>query len=543
MSSAMGAEMSSAISTAPLMASGNPLEPVCLDDLLAGQDDRAAFHFNGQICSRGQLREQAQAAAAALHSLGLRRGDALALWLPNGPAWLQLLFAAARLGLLIVPISTRYKAPEVAHLLKVSRAKAIVTPAVFLGQDYAAIAQGLKADAPDLTQHLVLEDSEGFFTHPLAHSSHCPAQLGHGEDLLVCFSTSGTTGAPKLAAHDHRSTPRHAAQVAQALQIGANDVFLCTLPLFGVFGFMAALAPLSTGALLVLQQVFEPEPAAQAIEAHGVTHFVGSDGMLEALLNLPDARLTSLRRGALADFAGIIQPVIERADALGARFSGTYGMSEVFSLMSFADWSAPVAERALAGGRVIHPDVEVRVVDPQTHEAVAVGATGEIQLRGPNVLAQYLNNPEATARAFTADGWFRSGDLGLRQPWGYTYLARMGDSLRLRGYLVNPSEMESVLMQAAGVAGAQVVGVQRPGIGDVAVGFVIPAPGQPRSSLPDEATLLALCRERMASYKVPTRVAALAEFPVINGPNGVKIQKRILREWAAHLLDSGTLPS
>ena len=158
MSSAMGSEMSSAISTAPLMASGNPLEPVCLDDLLAGQDDRAAFHFNGQICSRGQLREQAQAAAAALHSLGLRRGDALALWLPNGPAWLQLLFAAARLGLLIVPISTRYKAPEVAHLLKVSRAKAIVTPAVFLGQDYAAIAQGLKAEAPDLTQHLGFEE-------------------------------------------------------------------------------------------------------------------------------------------------------------------------------------------------------------------------------------------------------------------------------------------------------------------------------------------------------------------------------------------------
>lgn len=527
----------------PLVPSGDPLAPTCLDDLLAGQDERAAVWFNGQILTRGQIRGEARAAAAALHALGLRRGDALALWLPNGLAWLQLLFAAARLGLLIVPISTRYKAPEVLHLLKVSKARAIVTPSVFLGQDYAAIAQGLRADAPDLQQHLVLEQPEGFLEHALARPEDCPPQLGHGEDLLVCFSTSGTTGAPKLAAHDHRSTPRHAAQVAQGLQIGAADVFLCTLPLFGVFGFMAALAPLSTGGLLVLHQVFEAEPAAQAIRTHRVTHFVGSDGMLEELLNLPDADLSSLRRGALADFAGIIQPVIERADALGARFSGTYGMSEVFSLMSLADWHAPVSVRALAGGRLIHPDIEVRVADPQTHETVALEATGEIQLRGHNVLAQYLNNPEATAKAFTPDGWFRSGDLGQRREWGFTYLARMGDSLRLRGYLVNPAEIESVLMLGPGVAGAQVVGVQRPGVGDVAVGFVIPALGAALQSLADETALLALCKARMASYKVPARVVPLAEFPVINGPNGVKIQKRILREWAAHLLESGALPS
>ncbi|MFZ9406353.1 MAG: AMP-binding protein [Burkholderiaceae bacterium] len=529
--------------TEPLVPSGNPLAPICLEDLLAGQDERPAVWFNGQILTRGQMRTEARVAAAALHALGLRRGDALALWLPNGPAWLQLLFAASRLGLLVVPISTRYKAPEVLHLLRVSRARALVTPSVFLGQDYAAIARGLRAEAPDLEQHLVLEDPEGYFSHERARADDAPAQLGFGQDLLVCFSTSGTTGAPKLAAHDHRSTPVHAAQVAQGLQIGAQDVFLCTLPLFGVFGFMAALAPLSVGGLLVLHQVFEPEAAARAIREHRVTHFVGSDGMLDELMSLPGAELGSLRRGALADFAGLIGPVIERADALGARFSGTYGMSEVFSLMSLADWSAPASVRALAGGRVIHPAIEVRVADPQTHEPVAMEATGEIQLRGPNVLAQYLNNPEATAKAFTPDGWFRSGDLGQRREWGFTYLARMGDSLRLRGYLVNPSEIESVLMLAAGVGGAQVVGVQRPGIGDVAVGFVIPAPEVDLAALPAEETLLTLCRERIASYKVPARVLALAEFPVINGPNGVKIQKRILRDWAAQLLESGKLPS
>jgi fatty-acyl-CoA synthase len=195
------------------------------------------------------------------------------------------------------------------------------------------------------------------------------------------------------------------------------------------------------------------------------------------------------------------------------------------------------------GGAGVDPVIEVRVADPETHQPLAAGQTGEIQMRGPNVLATYLNNPEATARAFTPDGWFRSGDLGLCQPWGFTYLARMGDSLRLRGYLVNPSEIESVLMRDPGVGGAQVVGVQRPGQGDVAIGFVIPAPGADPDRKPTEAALLALCRERMASYKVPSRILTLEHFPVINGPNGVKIQKRILRDWAAHLLDTGRLPS
>ncbi len=526
----------------PLVPSGNPLDPVCLEDLLAGDDDRPAVLFKDLTLTRAQLRLQAGQAAAALHALGLRRGDALALWLPNGPAWLQLLFAAARLGLLIVPISTRYKAPEVLHLLQVSRARAIVTPAVFLGQDYGDIARGLCAEATNLAHHLILEDPEGFFTYPLGPLQDGPAPTGQARDLLVCFSTSGTTGPPKLGAHDHQSTPRHAAQVAQALQVGANDVLLCTLPLFGVFGFMAALAPLSVGARVVLHQVFEAAPAAQAIQDHRVTHFIGSDGMLDEVLQQSGMDLSSLRRGALADFSGLIGPVIARADALGARFSGTYGMSEVFSLMALADWEAPAEVRALAGGRVIHPDIEVRVADPQTHQTVALGQTGEIQMRGPNVLAQYLNNPEATARAFTPDGWFRSGDLGQRQPWGFTYLARMGDSLRLRGYLVNPSEIESVLMLAP-IGGAQVVGVQRPGLGDVAVGFVIPPPGARPDTMPDEATLTALCRERMASYKVPSRILTLPDFPVINGPNGVKIQKRILRDWATHLLDKGDLPS
>jgi fatty-acyl-CoA synthase len=225
---------------------------------------------------------------------------------------------------------------------------------------------------------------------------------------------------------------------------------------------------------------------------------------------------------------GLTLPVTQRGDELGIKFSNTYGSSECYALMSFHDWQADAAQRAKSGGVPIDPEIGVRVADPESGRICAEGEPGEIQIRGPNLLSGYLNNPEATSKAMTADGWFRSGDLGFMEGAGFVYLARMGDSLRLRGYLVNPAEIENCLMEHTSVGGAQVVGVNRPGEGDMAVAYVIAGTG-----VPDEAMLIAHCRERMASYKVPRRVILIDEFPAINGPNGNKIQKRVLREWAA----------
>ena len=178
----------------------------------------------------------------------------------------------------------------------------------------------------------------------------------------------------------------------------------------------------------------------------------------------------------------------------------------------------------------VDPEIEVRVTDPGTGLRLPDGEPGEIQIRGPNVLAGYLNNPEATAKAMTDDGWFRSGDLGYSEGTSFVYLARMGDSLRLRGYLVNPAEIEACLMAHASVQGAQVVGVNRPGEGDIAVAFII------ATGTADEAALAAHCRAQMAAYKVPRRIVVVEEFPSINGPNGVKIQKKQLRDMAQSLI-------
>ena len=546
------------------MTSAAP-ELYSLENLLAGHDDAPAFVEQGKTVSRGQLRAASAAAAHGLRALGFQRGDVLALWLPNGLAWVQLLFAAARLGVLIVPISTRYQAPEVKHLLEVSRARGIVAATRFLDTDYAAVAQRLKAEVATLELVLALEDVTSFMPFAGVVSGVAPAATPgvtpgadnatladagrDGAALLCCFSTSGTTGPPKLAAHRHDSIARHAHYVAHALDIRPGNAMLCVLPFFGVFGFMAVLSALAGGAACVSMPVYHAGAAAHAIARHRISHVIGADTMFDAMMQIEGADFSSWRRAVQADFAGLTLAVTQRGADLGIAFSGTYGSSECYSLMSFQNFDAGVEQRAQAGGVPVDPDITVRIVDPETGRVLdasgggqVLGEPGEIQIRGPNLLAAYLNNPEATARAMTADGWFRSGDLGYRDGAGFVYLARMGDSLRLRGYLVSPAEIENCLMQHASVGGAQVVGVKRAGQGDVAVAYVIAAAAQAGPSTgavppaPDESNLLAHCRTSMAAYKVPVRIILIGEFPAINGPNGNKIQKRVLREWAQQLL-------
>lgn len=511
-----------------------------LDALLQGHDDRAALVMHDRSISRAELRRASIDAADALTGLGFRRGDALALWLPNGPAWLQLLFAAARLGVLIVPISTRYKPPEVRHLLAVSQARGIVCASRFLDVDYARMARDLQPDLPGLQHLLVLDEPEGFLRlAPGAGAVPDSARTqGQGADLLCCFSTSGTTGSPKLAAHDHAGSVRHVRMAARALDIRPGDAVLCALPLFGVFGFVTALSALAGAACCVMQPVYEAAAAAQAIGRHGITHVCGADAMFDAMLQIEGANFSTWRRGVQADFVGLPLQVTRRGDAFGIRFSGTYGSSECFALMSFHPWEASAEVRARSGGILIDEHIQVRVVDPQSGNCLGQGEVGELQFKGPNVLTRYLNNPQASAAAFTDDGWYRSGDLGQLDGPGFLYLARMGDSLRLRGFLVNPAEIESCLMQHPQVSGAQVVGVMRPGAGEVAVAYVLLT-----QVGVTESELLEHCRDRMAAYKVPLRIIAIDEFPAINGPNGNKIQKRVLRDMAKDLLGQPDEPA
>jgi fatty-acyl-CoA synthase len=245
--------------------------------------------------------------------------------------------------------------------------------------------------------------------------------------------------------------------------------------------------------------------------------------------------LRSLRRGGFADFGGRLTLQLERWERVtGVRFGGLYGSSECFALMTSWPAELPAAERARVGGMLVDAEMAVRAVDPQTGITCAHGTAGELQFRGYNVTPGYLANPAATARAFTADGWFRSGDLGTTlDARTFVFAARLGDSLRLRGYLVDPREIEEFLERHPSVAKAQVVGADGPD-GQIPVAFVQPRDG----ATVDAAELKSFARERIAAYKIPQEFVVVEAFPTTPSPNGEKIRKAELRDRARALLEA-----
>ncbi|MHC6225579.1 AMP-binding protein [Pseudomonas sp. X10] len=496
-------------------------------DLLAHNPELPACHFGELSVSRAELSAGACASARYLLSLGFKPGDVLAVWLPDSPAWLQLLFAAASIGVIIVPISTRYKVAEADHVIGQSCAKGLVIATAFLDYDYQGAAASLRSSHSTLEYVIDVDIQAGLIRHDAnarANVATVPAQLP-----LITFSTSGTTGHPKLALHTQLGIAKHALNVARALEVGAGDVMLCALPLYGVLGFGQAVAALAAGAACVLMPVFKGEDAARAIERHGVTHSFGSDGLFERIFATTQYSLASWRRAGFTEFAGLGRAICDKAEQdLNLLLTGLYGMSECLAIAATRYPHDDPGVRALGGGSPVSAQIRIRVVDCDSGLEVAEGEQGELQMIGYNLMTGYLNNEAASAAAFTADGWFKTGDLVRRTADGFIYLARLNDGMRLGGYLVDPSEIERFLTQHEGVLGAQVVAVKKPGTGDVAVAFVMA-----KDSDLSETELLAYCKAGIANYKVPKRVVFVDRFPEKPGPNGVKILKTALREMAA----------
>jgi acyl-CoA synthetase (AMP-forming)/AMP-acid ligase II len=508
---------------------------MAFDLLESGDPKAAALHHGERTMTRGELKAASRRAATFLRKLGLGRGDIVAVWLPDGPVWMQLFFAAAQLGILMVPVSTRFKAREALHVVRTAKARVLIVPQSFLDFDYVGAAHEIKASCITL-QHIV--EVERFDTFEWGKLKPYSRREGCDTDLLCTFTTSGTTGTPKLAVHTSGGIARHARNVGRHNDIREKDVVLCALPLYGVLGFVQALAALASGAACVLMPVFKAQAAAAAFERHRVTHFFGPDAMMDRVLNAGDYSLATWRRGAFPEYANLGRRVIAQAwEAWGVPLVALYGMSECFAIAATRNHEADASQRGLPGGTPISPEMAFRIADPFSAAVLPDGQRGELQLRGYNVMAGYLHNPKATSQAFTIDGWFKTGDLAYADGGAFCYVARIRDSLRLHGYLVDPAEIESFLAQHPAVEAAQVVGVHLDGEGDVAVAFVR------RSATPaTEGELIAYCKQGIAGYKVPRRIVAVDSFPQRDGPNGVKILKSVLRDMASEYLQpAGTL--
>lgn len=505
----------------------------------------------------GELGARAAALTGELSAVG--PGDAVAVWLPNWSDALVWQFAVAARGAHVIGVNTRYGVGEATHVLERARPSTVVLPAAFHGLDLldrlrcaataytgpapaVAVVAGPGRDpvadpsafdvgggawAPSASHHG--EAAPG----PIADRGAAARTDGRGEDpgaLVVAFTTSGSTGMPKLAAHSAGAVVGHAVADAAAMGLRPGDTVLGALPLSGVFGYNAAMAGLAAGAAVLLEPVFDAGAVLEAMAHHGVTHVGAGDDMMLRMAQAPPRDLPGWRWLGIADFQGRSREIAEWArDTHGVRTTGVYGSSEAFALLAMWPDDEPEPNRWAGGGRLVGPATGVRAVDPETGVACGPGTEGELQFRGPTVVDAYLGEPDRPTR--DDDGWFASGDLGVVvEPGVFTYTCRAGDALRLRGFLVDPAEIEMRLAEHPSVHTAKVVGVPDADGATRAVAFVVGEPG----TAPDPDALQTWCAGALARFKVPHTVQVIDEMPTTSGTNGTKIRAATLREWAAN---------
>ena len=486
----------------------------------------------GRVMRGGELVARARAVAGALAERGVVPGDVVALIGPQTIGWYVVHLAADLLGALTVPLNTRYTDPEIDAMLAVADPKLVAVDTAFLGRDYAAPVRR-RADA--LGFEVVVLDgpvSPGWTALADLGSSEFRPQSGVPEDT-ICFATSGTTALPKLAKHGRSGIAMHCRAVADRLSLGSADVVMAILPPTGAYGYTVTMAGLAAGAEVVLVRAFRPDSLGPLVASYSGTFVAATEPILRAALQGGrPSEYESLRW--LASAGGSLKELAATFASVGVALVNVYGASEALALTAIRDPGEDVRidGRWNAGGRIVSPGLEIRVVDADGVPVDGDGAEGELQLRGPTIFRGYLNRPDATAEAFAEGGWYRSKDRArIDGPDSFTYLARLTDTMRLKGYLVEPAQVESVLREHPSIREAEVVGVPDASGEDVAVAFVV------TTGAVDPKVLIAWCRDRLAAFKVPQHLFVVDEIPKTPSANGDKPLKRDLQQRAQALLE------
>lgn len=483
-----------------------------------------AFVDRGAAVTHGAFDGLAGRAAAWLAGQGIGRGDKVAVWMVNRIEWLAILFGLARIGATLVAVNTRYRASEVEHILRQSGARLLVLQHDFRGIDFAAILDQVGSDLPALEWIAVVDPQAQMpavlLGRPVVRFAPDDAELpdrGEPDQPAVLFTTSGTTSGPKLVVHPQRTLALHARRCAVAHGLdGADARLFAAMPFCGVFGLAALLAAVAGGAPVHIQETFEPDAAAELMRREAITHVYASDEVYRRLMEAGDAPFPAARVFGFAAFGPGATELARKAWDRGLPLVGLYGSSEVLALFATQPRDLPLDQRIEAGGRPASADAEVRITD------------GEIEIRSPTNFVGYLNNAAATAAAMTADGFFRTGDIGrLRADGSFVFETRKGDAIRLAGFLVSPVEIEDVLKTIDGATDAQVVAIEQSGQRRCAA-FII--------GMASEEAVIAGARAVLAPFKVPVHVWQVDDFPRTQGANGTKIQRGKLREMAEERL-------
>ena len=466
-------------------------QPKVLGDFLAQKvPESEALVTSSSRFSYGDLFERAKQAAGAMQALGIRKGDRVGILMPNGEQWLSLFYGAALIGAVTVPVNTRFKAAEIDFCLKQSGAKALFYSPSFLSINFKKMIEEIKFD---LAIEVTEKELQGKYT---------PVEV-KSEDLLLIQFTSGTTAYPKGVMLTHDSMLRNAWAAGTRMGVRAEDRYFNCRPFFHVGGStLSALMSLVFGCCLVTLPTFEAKAALEMLERERCTLISGNDTIFQMLMGHEDfpKRRLSLRGGWAAAGPQTMRAIIDR---LGMKaVCAAYGLSEASPNVVMSDWR-DAEELRVQGLARPHEGMELRIQE------------GEIQVKGWSVMRGYCNNPEATARTFTADGRLRM-------------VGRLKDVFRVGGENVAPAEVEEVLLAHPAVETAQVIGVPDPRLGEVACAYVTLNSGFSAS----EEEILSFVKQKAANFRVPRYLRIVPDFESIGMTASGKVQKTRLREHA-----------
>ena len=470
-----------------------------------------------------QIDHQACALAAALHQLGIGRGDRIAIDLPNWPEFIISLFAAAKLGAIVVPLNPRYTLNELQYMLRHSEAEVVVTVENFNGVDYLQVFEGLLTTLPDL-QYVVTVGEEDLWYDDRIYQFEDLVSSGAGRDVpavdidpaqdtFAIVYTSGTTGKPKGVELTHANLLTTAAATIDAIGLSPDDVVFGISTVFHVFGLgPGILGTLMAGAGLVLEEGQDAEEAIELIERHRVTvHYGVPTAYVTEMRAARSAGrdLSSLRVGIVAG-APIGYDLVQRIRAeFCPNLCIAYSLTETASAVAITRPADPPSKQLSTVGRPLDRTA-IRILDLDG-TILPEESLGELAVRGPGVMKGYYRQPGETTHAFDPDGYFRTGDLGMIDEEGYVHIVGRRKELIIRGgFNVHPREVEDRLQAHPAVLESVVVGVPDEVLGERVCACVMPVEG----AIVTGEEIKAWCRGALADYKVPDLVRFFDAFPL-----------------------------
>ncbi len=495
--------------------------PIC--DILAKRaqltPERIAMEelASGQQVSYRQLHQRAGRCAAWLEASGTSAGDRVAILCRNRIEFFELLFACARLGVILVPLNWRMPAAELNQLMADCKATLLIH-----GEEDAATAAALSTPS---IQSVKLDDAgpAGYPRLRDAHQAITSRAFWPEQDTWYLLYTSGTTGMPKAVIQTYGMALANYVNISQAMGLRDSDRTLCFLPLFHTGGInLVTLPALMLGAQVLITPGFDLERTVELLDAGRLDAFFAVPAVYQAISLHPRFDKLQLDKVRVWACGGAPLPdtLFSRFEQRGAIVLNGMGMTETGPTVFLMD--ADNAHRKI--GSVGKPQLlsQVRLVDPNGRD-VPPGSTGELWFAGPGITPGYFVGRNTTNRALVDGHWLRSGDLGRQDEEGYYYIVgRLKDMYISGGENVYPAEVENQLAEHPDILEAAVIGIEDEKWGETGCAFVLPRPGH---QIPEATELTAFCRQHLAAYKVPRRFIPVDDFPRTAAG---KIQKHLL---------------